>query len=199
MNHFTSFRAEKWVRSAHGNSFDHLVGAGEKRGGHIEPEQLRHLQIDHQLELCRLHNGQIRRLCAFKNTSDVNANLSVCVRQAGSVANQAAAGDEFAREVNRGNCMACRKYDELICSGEEEWIARDEKRVDLLLGDGGERRVDFVAGASVQDMDRALKCLSRLLHIFQLERTSRKVWIYEHADHGRSGDQLVEQPKALSL
>src|SRR5262245_22652126 len=84
--------------------------------------------------------------------------------------------------------MACCKYDELICPGDEEWIARDEKRVDL-----------FVAGAGVQDMDRALKCLSRLPHIFQLERTSRKVWIYEHADHGRSGDQLVEQPKALSL
>src|SRR5262249_61116948 len=95
--------------------------------------------------------------------------------------------------------MACSKYDELICPGDEEWIGRDEKRVDLLLCDGGERRVDFAACAGVQDMDRALKCLSRLLHIFQLERTSGKVWIYEHADHGSSGDQLLEQPKALSL
>ena len=71
--------------------FDHLVGAGEHRRWHFEAEQFRRLQIDHQLELCRPHDRQIRGLCAFMNASDVNADLSVCVRHTGSVANKAAA------------------------------------------------------------------------------------------------------------
>jgi hypothetical protein len=34
------------VRSAHGNSFDHLVGAGDERRWDFEAERQQHLQID---------------------------------------------------------------------------------------------------------------------------------------------------------
>ena len=39
------------VRSAHGNSFDHLVGGGEQRGWHGEAEHSGDLGIDDQFEL----------------------------------------------------------------------------------------------------------------------------------------------------
>jgi hypothetical protein len=45
--------------------FDHLVGAGEQRLRQGEAERLGGLEVDHQLELCRLFNRQITRLCTF--------------------------------------------------------------------------------------------------------------------------------------
>jgi hypothetical protein len=48
------------VRTAHGNSFDHLVDDGEQPGREGEAERLRGLEIDHELKLGRLpKNGVI--------------------------------------------------------------------------------------------------------------------------------------------
>ena len=41
------------VRSAHGNSFDHLVGAGEQRGWHFEADRDRRNQVDNEIVLGR--------------------------------------------------------------------------------------------------------------------------------------------------
>src|SRR5262249_1430018 len=59
------------------------------------------------------------------------------------------------------------------------------------------RRVDFAAGTGVQDMHRVPECAGRFLHISQLERGSREVRIYEHADRGSLGKQFVEQLQLL--
>jgi hypothetical protein len=40
-----------WVRSAHGNSFDHLVGAGEQRRWHSNAKRLGGFHIDDQFVL----------------------------------------------------------------------------------------------------------------------------------------------------
>ena len=42
----------------HSCSFDHLVGAGEERGRDVKAESLGGLEIDHELELGRLLDGQ---------------------------------------------------------------------------------------------------------------------------------------------
>jgi hypothetical protein len=45
------------VRSAHGNSFDHLVGKREQRKRHRQPKLFGSLQINDKLILNRLQNG----------------------------------------------------------------------------------------------------------------------------------------------
>jgi hypothetical protein len=38
---------------------DHFVGAGEQRWWHFEPKRLRSLEVDDQLELGRLFDGEV--------------------------------------------------------------------------------------------------------------------------------------------
>src|SRR5262245_43211833 len=55
------------VRSAHGNSLDHLVGAGEQGRWDVEAERLGSLHIDGQLDFRGLLNRQISGFFALKN------------------------------------------------------------------------------------------------------------------------------------
>src|SRR6266516_4480762 len=57
------------VRSAHGNSFDHLVGGSEQRRRHVEAEHPGGLGVDDQLELAQLFDRQVRRLCALEDAT----------------------------------------------------------------------------------------------------------------------------------
>ena len=45
--------------------FDHLVGDGEQPRREAEVERLGSLDVDHELEFCRLLDGQIDWLCAL--------------------------------------------------------------------------------------------------------------------------------------
>jgi hypothetical protein len=60
------------VRTAHGNSFDHLVGAGEQHLWHLKAERFGGLEVDHQLEPRRLYHGQI---CGLRAVEKEPANM----------------------------------------------------------------------------------------------------------------------------
>src|SRR5262249_23703312 len=83
-------------------SFDYLVGAAEQRYWKGEAQHPS-LKIDDQLDLHRLLNRQVGWLLAHENAAGVDADLTVRVRNAVSLANQAAGHGVLAKWIHRGD------------------------------------------------------------------------------------------------
>src|SRR5262249_54074904 len=96
--------------------------------GYIEVESLGGLEVDHQLECCRLHDRQVGRPGAVENFRSVRADLTIRGRKAGPVADQGAGQREFAPCRHEGKRMPSRERDKLIAATGEEHIAVDEQR-----------------------------------------------------------------------
>src|SRR5215468_8641721 len=59
--------------------FDYLVGAGEQRVRHSEPDRLGGLEIDHQLVFHRCLHRQVGGFLPFENAIDVAGRAAVLV------------------------------------------------------------------------------------------------------------------------
>ena len=68
--------------------FDHLVNAEQERLRHGEAESLDGLEIDEELELCRLHARQVSRFFALEDATYIEARLPETLRLIGTVAHQ---------------------------------------------------------------------------------------------------------------
>jgi hypothetical protein len=61
--------------------FDHLVGGREQRRRHGQPERLRGLEMNDELEICRLLYRKFGRVRAFKNSVHISGGSTEDVRR----------------------------------------------------------------------------------------------------------------------
>ena len=108
-------------------SLDHLVGAGEHCGRHVETQHPRSLEIDDKLNLDRLHDGKLRRLRPLKDAACIDADESSC--NVGSITHEPASfsvvthGETCWNPITR--CQVCKLHAPVI----EEHIGPHEQGI----------------------------------------------------------------------
>src|SRR5262245_38701881 len=88
--------------------FDHFVRGAEQRRRHGEAEHPGGRSVDHQLQLCRLHDGQVCWLNALEDSTGIDAELTDSIRYIDSVTHQPAEFWNIARRISRGYVVAGR-------------------------------------------------------------------------------------------
>src|SRR5215471_540979 len=68
---------------------DHLVGAGEDRWRDCQPERFGGLEVDDQLEGCRLNHREVGGLVPIQDPADIDPCLAPGSGEAGAIADQA--------------------------------------------------------------------------------------------------------------
>ena len=91
---------------------DHLVSGGEQRFGDVEAQRLGGFEVDHRFVLSRRLHRQVGWLFAFKDAVDVAGCEPILVDHIGPIGDQAAAGNEKAVRIDRGQAVASRKRDD---------------------------------------------------------------------------------------
>src|SRR5262249_42880330 len=133
-------------------SFDHLVGAGEQWQRDSDAEGLGGLEIDDQLDLGGLLDGQITRLFALENFADVNADQTIVFRLIASVAHQPAGCDELAILEDRRHRVANAQRSKLLAPASEQCSRSDDEPAYSQLDQCGKHLIEIALRARANDL-----------------------------------------------
>jgi len=126
--------------------FDQLISHQLQSAGHIDAEQPGRLQVDYELEFCRLQDRQVCGLRAFEDLPGVDADLTVRVRTIGRVAHQPADFDSLASVIGRGNPIVRRERRKLTAPADKEDIGGNEQSIGPVAHAGAEASTSHRVG-----------------------------------------------------
>jgi hypothetical protein len=145
------------------------------------------------LELGRLLHRKIGGLLPLENSAGIITHETIGIGNDGSVTHQTAGRGELALLVDRRNGMLRRERHDLIASADEIGVGADQDRRDLPLRKHHERRIDLALVARIHNVDLLPQRPRCGMHVVQLGGNRWSVWVDEHADQRRGGDQFMQQ------
>jgi hypothetical protein len=175
-----------------------FVGADKHRCRDSDAKRLGRLEVDEQLNFCRLLHWQVSGLLAVENPASINPGLTVRIEDAASVAQQPAGGGELAPFVDRRQRPTTGQRSKLFDPTVEQGIRADHKACHLQSRHRSKYRVEFRLTVRMQDVELYPERTSRCLQPFCDRLCERGISrINQHRKAGRVGDQLVQQFQAL--
>ncbi len=95
-------------------SLDHSIGPRQHVGRNRQAELLSGFEIDHQLKLCGLLDGQFGRLGTLENLVDVESKTLKRVRKIGTIGHQSPSVGKLTPPTNAGHPQFHRKLGDLF-------------------------------------------------------------------------------------
>src|SRR5262245_149357 len=123
-------------------SFEHLVGAQQKRFRNGQSECLCSLEIYDQLEFGRQLNRQIGGVRTLENEIDICCRAPEQIRRIVAKRYQASALREVAIAVNRRESVLGRQLDDELAVSQRHRVRRDNKAAVRLGGECGDGLLD---------------------------------------------------------
>src|SRR5262249_53383851 len=100
----------RWSARGAGGSLDHLIRPRQQRGRDRQPEGLGSLEVDDQLELRGLLDGQVARLGTFQNLVHIRGGAPVQVGNVHAVRHKPPSLYKIALVVHDGKPLLYRKF-----------------------------------------------------------------------------------------
>src|SRR2546426_11643472 len=115
-------------RGLAGQLLDPPLRLQQQRLRNRQPERLGSLEVDHQLELRGLLDGEVSRFGPFQDLVDMACGFSKKIRRVRSVAHQAASRDEAPIPLHCGEAMLeCQCSDlSLPVPRAQQWVWEDQ-------------------------------------------------------------------------
>src|SRR6266700_6332621 len=143
-------------RSRSAASFDQLVGAGEQRGRHGEPESAGGLQVDGKLEFGWSLDGKVGWLGALKDAIHVRGRAPEDIGGIWSVTHQHAFGGGLSQRANRRQPMGFSRSHDDVPVDDGEWVRCDDQTAIGRTPEPRTGRFDLsrVVDGNCRDLDR---------------------------------------------
>src|SRR3954462_5990560 len=131
----------------------------------FQPERLRGLEVDDELELAALEDRHVGWLLALENAPGIYARLAIGIGLASSIAHQPAGGSGLALAVNRRQRILGRQRDDPIPPGVEKGARADEQRAGSALHGCCKGRVEVAFAADIEHDELLADPLRCGLHV----------------------------------
>src|SRR5262249_9721335 len=113
-------------------------------------ERFRGFEVDHKLELRRLHDRQVGGLLALENARRVDTRLAVSVWLAGAIAHQATRQYVLAQRIDRYQSLTgSERHDLSVLATGEKTSAAHQQRARARAGNRREGGLEVRCGASL--------------------------------------------------
>src|SRR5215471_14773083 len=146
-------------------SLNHVVGPKQQRLRKRQAHRLRSLEIDRQIELCRLLDGQVRGRRSMQNLVYVGCRPPIEVRYVRTVAHQETGLGKFDRIGDRGQMLLERRIGNAFLQQVRKRADDDQQRADSLADQRGKGAVEVVRAADVGYVERQIESVRSCLEL----------------------------------